>query len=185
MFDAEKYIASVEHEYDFPTGLQFNRYRDQQRQADVVQAFFRYNPFDGDNGPVGDKFGFEIATDAPTSTGNQQAFVDMKKRECHDALSAMEDAWKAAFNFVYWQDIPYAINEKEGVYTVKCEVCHSARSIDKRGDFEYRRDLYLIYLLKEIEHDCSDGWEPPSVDRNMQVAEGAHFPDSRTRSSQQ
>jgi hypothetical protein len=172
--DVEKYVKSVEREYDFPTGLQFNSYHEPSRGCDVVQVYFRYSPFDDGNGPVGDKFGFEIVTDNG-NISDKDALKDMKKREVHDALTAMEGSWKAAFNYVFWQDIPYAINEQDRAFTVKCEVCHSARSIDKPGDFEYRRDLYLIYLLKEIDHDCSDGWEAAGYDKDLSVMEGAHF----------
>lgn len=174
-FDVEQYVRSVEREYDFPTNLEFNSYHEPSRNCDVVQVYFRYSPFPDDNGPAGEKFGFEIASDSG-NISNQDALIDLKKREVHDCLTQMEGTWKQRYNFVFWQDVPYAINDEDRAFTVKCEICHSARSIDKPGDFEYRRDLYMIYLLKEIDHDCSDGWEATGYDEDLQVNEGEHFP---------
>lgn len=168
-FDVEQYARSIENEYDLPKNLEFNSYYDNTRDADITQIYFRYSPFSNSiNAP--DKFAFEVAA-------NDSVPPDIHKRNVKNGLSSMVDAWKSAFNFVFWRNTAYAANEQDGVFTVKCESCHSARSIQKPGDFEYRRDLYLIYLLKEIEHDCSEDWKTPNgSDMDCLVPEGTTLP---------
>ena len=165
--DIEKRLRSIEKEYDFPKPLQYDQYHESSRNRDIVRAFFRYSPIDNNKS---EKFGFGIAT------SNNNTVDDIKLREIHNSFNQLENVWKNAFNFIYWQGVPYAINKEDSVFTVKCQLCHSARSISKPGDFKHRQDLYMIYLLNEIEHNCSDGWKANGVNKDLHVDEGAPFP---------
>lgn len=170
--DAEKCVAEIARDYDFPTTLKTKSYYDNQHDRDVVQVFFRYHPFSDDIGSNygGDKFGAEVV--CPDNPGSAQ--LDVFKHEVNRVLEQMESSWKDAFQYVFYRDVPYAINDGDGVLTIKCELCNAARSLDQ-PDIRYRKDLYLIYMLREIECDCDEGWEPVSTDIDLSLSEGELF----------
>jgi len=163
-------VLDIACEFEFPAELQFNEYRDQQRQADVLQVFFRYHPFS----EVSEKFAFELAfTD---DVQNNPAMADMKRREIARSLRQMETMWKNQFNFIFYRGVPYAKEIEENTYRLKCEMCDQQVEITQDDDIRWKQDLYMVFALKNIDCDCDDGWERPGVDKDLQVDEGDFIP---------
>lgn len=155
--------------FTFPRELQFNEYRDRERQADVIQVFFRYHPFS----EVEEKFAFELAFTDKAQTDRTES---IRRREIRRHLSDLEAMWKNKFNFIFYRGVPYAKEIDGNTYRLKCELCAEQVEITQDDDVKEKQDLYLIFALKNIDCDCEDGWEAPPVDQDMVVPAGTHFP---------
>lgn len=158
-------------EFEFPAELQFNEYRDAQRQADVLQVHFRYHPFS----EVSEKFAFELAFTDDVKQ-NAMASADIMDRQIEDSLRQMEAMWKNQFNFIFYRGVPYVKEIEENTYRLKCELCDQQVEVTQDDDIEAKQDLYMIFALKNIDCDCDDGWERPPVDTDLHVEEGERIP---------
>jgi hypothetical protein len=160
----EQYVSSVVDEFDFPENLRCNKYHDPSRNGDVIQIFFRYSPFD--NGcHWRKKFAVEVVPDSDASIFDNKKLVRKN-------LKCLEQRWKQHFKFIFWKGVPYALNDNGDVLTLVCTICDEEYTIECPEDFNYRCDLYMIYLLGQIEHDCSDGWEPTGYNEDSAIEEG-------------
>jgi hypothetical protein len=176
LIDAIKKEAS---NFNFPSTLHFNEYRDDAKMKDIVQVYFRYHPFGSmDDSAIREKFGFEIAFSANASLSvNTNSLEELKIKEIKKNLRTLEQAWKGRFTFVKYRGVPYARRVTEDTFKLKCELCNEQMCVEGE-EVEYRQDLYLIYCLKNIDCDCDDGWDVPEAGQDVTIPEGAHFPRS-------
>jgi len=158
-------------EYEFPAELQFNEYRDQQRQADILQVYFRYHPFS----EVNEKFACELAFTDDVKQ-NVRDSDGLMNRQIEDSLRQMEAMWKNQFNFIFYRGVPYAKEVEENTYRLKCELCDQQVEVTQDDDIREKQDFYMIFALKNIDCDCDDGWERPPVDTDLHVNEGERIP---------
>ena len=151
----ESVVRDIEQQYVLPKKVEIQEYEDATRQANIIQLYFRDNPY-GKRGPVG-KMKFAAEMEIPFSTKGGQQDIDILERKLHETLRSLSESWKEKCRFIIWNGTPYGTEFDENKFKAWCAFCGAEKSITIAEDvFHKKQDLLMLYLLPEISHPCEE-----------------------------
>ena len=171
----ESVIRDAEQQYLLPKKVEIQEYEEPTRQANIIQLYFRDNPY-GKRGQVG-KMKFAAEIEIPFSTKGGQKDIDIFERQLHKTLRSLSESWKEKCRFIIWNGTPYGTEFDDNVFKVWCASCGAEESVTtNERSFHKKKDLLMLYLLPEISHPCEE--VASSVDSivDTHVTEGDQLP---------
>lgn len=170
--DVEREAIKISNGLSIPTSrLEFNEYRDHERDADVTQVYFR------DKYPPKNKYAFEIVLADGSGVPS-----DIAKNSLRNQMARMEEAylegsgrvtfyrgqaffWRVLFDNSQqdYRPTPNGISDTEKYLEIECASCGwqlETMPIDA-GTFNKYRDVLLVWLLGRGAGRCGCGeFEP-------------------------
>lgn len=171
----ESAVRDIEQQYLLPKKVEIQEYEDAARQANIIQLYFRDNPY-GKRGQVG-KMKFAAEIEIPFSTKGGQKDIDILELELHKTLRSLSESWKEKCRFIIWNGTPYGTDFDDNVFKAWCAACGAEASVTiSERVFSEKKDLLMLYLLPEISHPCKEIAASTGSIVDTHVTEGDQLP---------